>query len=168
MASDNHYAEWFRAQLQNSLDMFVWAVEQIPEDRLKETPDTNTWSVHQQIHHLYIYEKLVLPLKRQWLPNAAPTSQEDILMVRHLWSEQERHWYKKDAAHWLNELADLRKESIQLLKKYDDAAWHTEKETTFWGVKSLLWLYTKTLQHTLEHTDSVMKINLFWGEPFSE
>ncbi|MDQ7026196.1 MAG: hypothetical protein Q9P01_13815 [Anaerolineae bacterium] len=168
MANEKNNVQWFKAQHQNSLDMFVWAVQQIPEERLKLAPPAGAWfeawSVHQQIHHLYLYEKLILPFKRQWLPNASPTSQEDIVMLRHLWSEQERHWYKKEASHWLNEWCTLRKESIQLLKKYDESAWCETKETTFWGVKSLFWMYSKTLQHTLEHTDSVMKIGIFWDD----
>jgi hypothetical protein len=168
MADTKNNADWFKAQLQNSLDVFVWAVAQIPQERINVEPTAEAWSVQQHIHHLYSYEKLILPFKRQWLPNADPTSQEDIAIVRHMWSEQERHWYKKDAAHWLTEFQTLRKETIQMLKKFDESAWDTEKETTFWGVKSLFWLYSKTLQHTLEHTDAVLKISLFWDGAIHE
>jgi uncharacterized damage-inducible protein DinB len=168
MADTKNNADWFKAQLQNSLDVFVWAVAQIPPERINVEPTAGAWSVQQHIHHLYSYEKLILPFKRQWLPNADPTSQEDIAIVRHMWSEQERHWYKKDAAHWLGYFQTLRKEAIQMLRKFDESAWDTEKETTFWGVKSLCWLYSKTLQHTLEHTDAVLKISLFWDKPLDE
>ena len=168
MADAKNHADWFKAQLQNSLDVFVWAVAQIPDERINVEPVAQAWSVQQHIHHLYSYEKLVLPFKRQWLPNADPTSPEDIAIVRHMWSEQERHWYKKDAVHWLHEFQELRKETIQLLRKFDEQAWCAEKETTFWSVKSLFWLYSKTLQHTLEHADAVLKIGLFWDSGIHE
>ena len=168
MVDTKNNADWFRAQLQNSLDTFVWAVAQVPQEHIAIETPTQILPVQRQIHHLYTYEKLVLPIKRQWLPNAEATSAEDIAVIRHMWSEQERHWYKKDAAHWLHEFQEVRKETVQLVKKFDEAAWYTEKETTFWGVKSLFWLYSKTIQHTLEHTDSVLKIGLFWDSGIHE
>jgi uncharacterized damage-inducible protein DinB len=55
MADVKNNADWFKAQLQNSLDVFVWAVAQIPQERINVEPTAGTWSVQQHIHHLYSY-----------------------------------------------------------------------------------------------------------------
>lgn len=161
MPKKKNHASWFKAQLESTEDLFVWAVEQIPQDQLQQPPETGVWPVQQHIQHMYTYEKLVLPLMEQWLPDAEPTPYETIVMMRHMWSEQERHWYKKEASHWLKEWQKLRKETTRLLKRFDDSAWETEIETTFWGVRSLLWMYTKSVHHTIKHTESVLKISVF-------
>ena len=154
---------WFKTQLQNSLDLFVYAVEQIPEERLGVEAPLDAWPVHRQVYHLYTYEKIALPIKKQWLANAAPITAEDEVIMRHMWAEQGRHWYKKEMTHWLSELQTIRKETIQLVKRFPDEAWDESKQT-IWGEKNLRWVYTKTVQHTLEHTNSVMQLGLFWDD----
>ena len=56
----------------------------------------------------------------------------------------------------------MRAEQIALLAKIDDAAWKTNREAV-WEPVTLLWVVSKTYQHTAEHINDVMRIGLFWN-----
>jgi hypothetical protein len=59
------------------------------------------------------------------------------------------------------EFRKVRAEQIALLEKFDEAIWDTTCEA-IWGPVTLLWVVSKTYQHTAEHTSDVMRIGLFW------
>ena len=61
----------------------------------------------------------------------------------------------------LEKFSIVRAEQISLLPKFDDAAWNATREAV-WGPVSLLWVVSKTYQHTAEHINDVMRIGLFW------
>ena len=49
-----------------------------------------------------------------------------------------------------------------LPSQFDDQLWHEPRETEFWGTVTLLWVVTKTYQHTSEHIHDVLRMALFW------
>jgi hypothetical protein len=60
-------SQWFDYQLRSTLDGFIWAVHQLPEERWYKLPPASLgeWSAAEHVHHLLNYEKrLALP---KWL-----------------------------------------------------------------------------------------------------
>ena len=148
-------SQWFDYQLRSTLDGFVWAVRQVPEDRLYTLPPTalGEWSAAQHVFHMLDYEeRLALPSMSQWLgvPAAIPEDEHVI----------EQGPRQVDAK--LAQFERVRQAEINLLSKFDLDAWRTVMRTTFWGDVSLFWLVCKTYQHTAEHTHNVLSLTLFW------
>ena len=151
------YSEWFREQLQNSADGFVWGTEQVPEMRRYASPPKSLgeWTVARHVFHLWHYEQTVaLPSMYQWLGGARPVL-EDL--------DEDADWSKTEETveTLLEKFKSVRAEQIALLPKFDTAAWSSTCET-IWGSMSLLWVVSKTYQHTAEHINDVMRIGLFW------
>ena len=61
----------------------------------------------------------------------------------------------------LEKFRAVRTEQIALLPNFDEAVWNTAREAV-WGPVTLLWVVSKTYQHTAEHINDVMRIGLFW------
>lgn len=149
-------SQWFDYQLRSTLDGFIWAVRQVPQERLYTLPPTSLgeWSAAQHVFHLLDYEeRLALPSMSQWLgvPPAIP--------------EEGDHSIEKAPPQVEEKLARferVRQAEISLLSKFDHDAWGTVMRTTFWGDVSLFWLVCKTYQHTVEHTHNVLSLTLFW------
>ncbi len=55
----------------------------------------------------------------------------------------------------------VRRQQIALLPQYKESDWDRAFETC-WGQVSLLWVVSKTYQHTAEHISDLMRIALFW------
>jgi hypothetical protein len=150
-------SQWFHDQLQASADGFVWGAEQVPNARRYRPPPPGLgeWTAARHIFHMVYYEHTIaLPSMRQWLGEACPSTDgldEDVA-----WSEG-----KKDMERLLAEFKKGRAEQIALLPKFDDTAWNVIREAV-WGSVTLLWVVSKTYQHTAEHTNDVMRIALFW------
>jgi hypothetical protein len=148
-------SQWFDYQLRSTLDGFVWAVRQVPEDRLYTLPPAalGEWSAAQHVFHMVDYEeRLALPSMSQWLgvPPVIPEV-EDVI---------EKGPRQVDAK--LAQFEKVRQAEINLLSKFEPDAWQTVMRTTFWGDVSLFWLVCKTYQHTSEHTHNVLSLTLFW------
>lgn len=153
----NNISQWFYEQLRASADGFVWGTEQIPEARRYSQPPKGLgeWTVARHVFHLWYYEQTIaLPSMQQWLGGTIPLLEdagEDIA-----WSKtQER------VESLLEKFKNVRAEQIALLPKFEDASWNTTCEA-IWGPVTLLWVVSKTYQHTAEHTNDVMRIGLFW------
>ena len=147
---------WFDNQLRSSLDGFVWAVRQVPEERLYIRPPIalGEWSAAQHLFHMLDYEsRLVLPSMAQWLGVPPVLPQED------------EHDFEKEPPRVEERLVQferVRQAQINLLPKFEPADWDLVKRTTFWGDVSLYWLVCKTYQHTAEHMHNVLSLTLFW------
>lgn len=151
--------KWFDTQLRSTLDGFVWAVEQIPEERRYSLPPAplGDWSAAQHVYHMVYYEgRLALPSMRQWLGEPAPAREA---ATGELW-EQWR--YPPKMEEMLDQFRAVRLEEIRLLPAFEPSAWESARVTTFWGEVSLSWLVGKTYQHTLEHTHDLLRFSLFW------
>ena len=55
-----------------------------------------------------------------------------------------------------------RQEQIALLSQFSPEAWEKTRETV-WGQVTLRWTITKTYQHTLEHSNDILKHALYGG-----
>ena len=152
-----NFSQWFHEQLQASANGFVWGTEQVPEARRYVQPPNGLgeWTVARHVFHLFYYEQTIaLPSMQQWLGGAMPSvedADEDIV-----WSKTQ-----DTVESLLEKFRDVRTEQIALLPKIDDAAWKTNGEAV-WGPVTLLWVVSKTYQHTAEHINDVMRIGLFW------
>jgi hypothetical protein len=150
--------QWFRHQLQASADAFLWGVEQVPDSRRHIQPPKRLgeWTVARHVFHMLFYEQTIsLPSMRQWLGGPYPTT-DDL--------DEDMAWEKRHSESMENLLIEFRKvraEQIALLEKFDEAIWDTTCEA-IWGPVTLLWVVSKTYQHTAEHTSDVMRIGLFW------
>ncbi len=149
-------SKWFEYQLHSTLDGFLWAAQQVPEERFHARPPAalGEWSASQHVLHMLEYERdLALPSMHQWL--GAPPA------VRKAASEIDQQ-NPPGVEKMLVEFEQVRQAEIGLLNQFDDATWKSNQNTTFWGEVSLLWLVSKTYQHTLEHTHDVLRLALFW------
>lgn len=156
---------WFRSQLQANLDGFVWAVQQRPPERLFLAPPRHpeAWSTARLVYHLVSYErKIGLPSMRQWLGGLLPDSlgmEEDAAAEEWAW----QHEQEIDVASMLADLTIIRAEQIALLPRFSATHWD-ERRDAIWGAVTLRWVNTKSYQHTVEHTDEVLRMLLWWDK----
>jgi hypothetical protein len=147
--------EWFQVQLQASGEGFVWGAEQVPSERRALLPPARLgeWTAARHVFHMLDYEqKEALPSMQQWLGGPLPAdSDEDVA-----WNGD-----NQDMDSLLARFKQVRAEQIALLPKFEEADWQTTREAV-WGPRTLLWVVSKTYQHTAEHTHDVMRLALFW------
>jgi hypothetical protein len=154
-------SQWFHQQLQASADSFLWAVDQIQQERLYLAPRADRWPVARLIYHLACYEqRIALPSMRQWSGGPKPvvgTQEGD-------GTQEDRNWNGGQGHEMSTLIADfrvVRSEQLALCSQFDEQSWH-ESRDVIWGQRSLKWVVTKTYQHTLEHTDEVLRAYLWW------
>ena len=153
----NNFSQWFDEQLQVSANGFVWGTEQVPEARRYAPPPKGLgeWTVARHVFHLWFYEQTIaLPSMQQWLSGTIPfldDVDEDIA-----WSNAQ-----DNVEILLEKFKAVRAEQIALLPNFDETTWNATREAV-WGPVSLLWVVSKTYQHTAEHINDVMRIGLFW------
>ena len=101
------------------------------------------------------YEQTIaLPSMRQWLGGPIPAgadADEDVA-----WNND-----SQDMDGLLARFKQVRAEQIELLPKFEEADWQATRGAV-WGQVTLLWVVSKTYQHTAEHTHDVMRLALFW------
>jgi len=151
-------AQWFHEQLQASADGFVWGTEQVPNSRRYSQPPKRLgeWTVARHVFHMLYYEQTIaLPSMRQWIGEPYPTT--DDLDEDKVWETRQ----SESVENLLIEFRKVRAEQIALLEIFDEAIWNTIREAV-WGPVTLLWVVSKTYQHTAEHTNDIMRIGLFW------
>ena len=154
-------SQWLPQQLQTSADSFLWAVEQIPQERLYLAPRPNRWPIARIIFHLTRYEqRLALPSMLQWLSGPIPvvgTQEEDNARDELDWNNGNGHEIQTLIAGF----KEVRSQQLALFPQFTEQSWHEEREA-IWGSVSLKWVVTKTYQHTLEHTDETLRAYLWW------
>jgi hypothetical protein len=154
-------SDWFHLQLQTSAEGVLWAVEQISLERLYLPPRSDKWPIARVLYHLLCYEqRLALPSMLQWVGGPRPvagTPEEDALEEENAWSNGQGH----EVPAMLAEFKAMRARQLALLPQFTDHDWHAEREV-IWGQRSLQWVVTKTYQHTLEHTDEMLRAYLWW------
>ncbi len=154
-------SQWFHRQLETSSEGFLWAVEQVPRERHYLAPRPDRWSVARIIYHMVCYDRRIgLPTLRQWQSGPRPivgSGEEDGIREEADWRNGEGH----EESALRAEFTALRAEQLALIQHFPAAAWHEERDT-IWGRVSLQWAVTKTYQHTLEHTDEILRAYLWW------
>jgi hypothetical protein len=151
------YSQWFHKQLQASAEGFKWGAELVPAARRYRTPPPalGEWSAARHIFHMLYYERTIaLPSMQQWLGSPCPST-EDL--------DEDAAWQlvEKDFAALLTAFEEVRAEQIALLIQFNPDLWTVPRESD-WGQVTLLWVVSKTFQHTAEHTHDVMRLALFW------
>ncbi len=154
------WVAWFRYQLQASGEAFVWAAQQLrPADRFTLPPEPGylgTWPPARHVWHVTGYERcLVLPVMQGWL-NGHFSAREE-------WLDNDAAWEIASTSpieHLLEEFQVTRQKQITLLDHLGDVDW-TALQKTGWGDTSLAWIVTKTLQHTYEHGDTLLRMGLW-------
>lgn len=149
-------AEWFREQLEATGEGFVWSAEQVPVERRDVTPPRRLgeWTAARHVFHMAYYEKeIALPSMRQWA--GGPPLPEERLDEDVAWGEG------RTVEESLASFREVRAEEVALAAQLDEALWEETRETV-WGAVTLLWVVSKTFQHTAEHINDVMRMALFW------
>jgi DinB superfamily len=166
------YMQSFTTLLQSSTDMLLWTVQQIPEDLFytisPKRPER--WPVARHVMHLQYNEgQVVLPCMRRWLDEEYAIHYKDAddkKIERYgayemLVHDEEIAWQQTPAiATWQEKFREGRKAQIALLTQFAPAAWEETRETV-WGQVTLRWAITKTYQHTLEHSNDILKYGLY-------
>jgi hypothetical protein len=149
---------WFRDQLLTSADGLIWAIEQVPESRRNTQPPDGLgeWSAVRHSFHIRFYEQTTaLPIMRQWF-GAAGLSTDPLEGELDAWVKEQG-----DVETLLTRFKKVRLEQIALLHKFTETDWNVTRDT-IWGTVTLLWVVSKTYQHTAEHISDILKIALFW------
>lgn len=157
-------SQWLHQQIQASTDGFLWAVEQIPPERHYLSPRPDRWSVARIVYHLLRYDQYIgLPTMRQWTGEERSTAgltgsaEGDAALEEANWQQGEGH----EMQSTLTALKALRADQLALMQQFPESAW-SEERNALWGPVTLKWAVTKTYQHTLEHTDEILRFYLWW------
>lgn len=149
---------WFSNQLNSGAEGFIWAIEQVPlERRLLAPPKLlGEWNAARHVFHMLYYEQnAVVPSMKIWLGQSLTINEADF--------DEDAAWGDgKDLDAILTDFRRVRAEQLELLPLFNDQLWHETRQTPFWGDVTLLWLVSKTFQHTAEHSNDVMRMALFW------
>ncbi|GAC1566191.1 MAG: hypothetical protein NVS3B14_06850 [Ktedonobacteraceae bacterium] len=150
-------SQWFTDQLDSGAQGFIWAVEQVPPERRLLTPPKplGEWNAARHVFHMLYYEQnAVLPGMKIWLDQPFTLNEAD-------YNEAAAWGDGKDLESILTDFRRVRAEQLEVLAHFNDQLWH-ETRQTLWGEVTLLWIVSKTFQHTAEHTNDVMRMALFW------
>lgn len=151
-------AVFFYNQLQSSATGLVWAAHQVPSDRWLQAPPAQlgTWSAARHLFHMAFYEETIaLPSMRQWLGDPLPeleTVNEDAA-----WDETA----DRGILVLTQRFHTVRQAQVELTIQLSESAWDHILQT-LWAPFPLRWVVTKTLQHTAEHTNDILRMALFW------
>jgi hypothetical protein len=153
------YEPWFRNQLQATGDLLIWAFQQLPPGRQFQQPPESlgNWPAIRHIFHMYHNEQeIVLPRLWQWRGGAKPTV---------LNNNKEADWNTFDKRSDSQAIIDLfqstRAEHIKLISAVPESLWEETRETTI-GPVTLAWVVSKSLQHTSDHINQLLRLALFW------
>jgi hypothetical protein len=94
----------------------------------------------------------------QWLGGSMPHGD--------IWLDDDNTWAKvqnRGFDELTSAFRHIRQQQIELLDKFADADWHSQRET-LWGPKPLSMIVTKTFQHTYEHSDTLLRMGIWWEE----
>jgi DinB family protein len=155
--------DWFSQLLASSTDSFVWAVELIPVEERYVAPRPGRWSAARVVFHVVCYEqRIALPTMRQWRGGSRPdvsTPEEDGAREEAEWNDGKGHALED----MMKEFRQGRAEQLALLMQLPASAWQETREA-IWKPVSLQWVLTKTYQHTIEHTDEILRAYLWGGK----
>jgi hypothetical protein len=152
---------WFRNQFQSSGEALVWAFEQIGAGNRHRVPPAadylGKWAPARHVWHVTEYERYVgLAMMRTWLEEP----------IREGWDTSEEAWAyakKQSPEQFVEAFQQVQQRQLAALDDLAQLAWSSARHT-FWGVQPLSMVVTKTLQHRFEHTDTLLRMGLWWEE----
>jgi hypothetical protein len=148
---------WFVDQLAAQTEAILWAVAQVPAERLFVEPPQllGEWTAARQMFHLLYYDRgVALPSISLWWGADYPTF--DDYNERAAWEAWDR-----DMAPVLGEFRQVRARQIDLLSHATPDIWANVRKTP-WGDRTPYWVVSKTYQHATEHLNNILKIALLW------
>lgn len=156
------WVPWFRHQLRASGEAFAWAITQIDSELLRSRPPQDMasfvgdWPPLRHVWHLTYYERcMVLPAMRECA--GGPPIPDDPCPDWENWEA----FAGRSVEELVADFHAIRAEQIALLDELADADWTTPRETP-WGMQPMAMIVTKTLQHTFEHADTLLRMALWW------
>jgi hypothetical protein len=144
-------------ELHSSADAFIWAALQIPTGRhhVMPLPVFGEWSVARIVFHMLWYETSVIrPAVAAWDDTPGfPDEGEEIAA----WGDN-----TTSVEAMLTQLREQREVLVTLLdeQQLDLAA----KQTTPWGRVTLRWWLLHAYQHTLDYTNTLLSMALYWDQ----
>ena len=154
---------WLSAQLARSLTMLAAAWAAIPAERRAILPPgrltrISAWPAQRHLYHLYVYERIVVDTLAYWLADGAPLTDEQIAEHDRLLRGQEQAWQERSAEETLAGLREQRAESLARLARADDG----QARHPHWDDQDQATVAAECLQHTLEHTTTLLQLAIFW------
>ena len=157
------WVPWFRVHLQTSAEGLIWAIQQIDPANLQRLPPRpsylGTWPPARHIWHVSEYERCVaLPSMQQWIGGPYLHDVQ--------WPDDDVTWatvQHRPLAALIADFQAIRQQQIALLEKLTAIDWQFP-QATLWGHKPLAAVITKTWQHTYEHTDTLLRMGLWWQD----
>ncbi len=155
---------WLRERLAQSQALLEGAWEALPEAQRVILPPgrlakLSQWPAQLHLYHLYIYERITADYARYWLEGGAKLSETEDQEHERLWRGQEEDWRALSGAETLAGMQEQRRRLLANLAQVRD--WDARHDV-FWGKQNLRWIAAKGLQHTLEHTNTLMQLAIFW------
>ena len=147
---------WYLEQLRSLGQLFNWSIEQVPTERLvlSPPPPLGEWSTMRHVFHMvYNESNIVIPRLSQWQGGPTPPGGP---------YEEDAAWSSiKDPSTLLEEFNAIRAKQIDQITEMDANLLSEVRETTM-GPATLKWVLTKSIQHTAEHINDILRMALFW------
>jgi hypothetical protein len=122
------------------------------------------WPALRQLFHLAFYEETyAIPTMKHWLGGPHPSLDlifPDPALEERGWREAVARGIR--ATSLLERFHELRALQLSLLSEIPEEAWQIEKVETGLGTVSPEFVVAKTVQHSLEHANDLMKNALYW------
>jgi len=167
-----------RDRLEETARILEWAVAQVPAQRLLQEPPHGRhpqsdkgyktffgdWSAYRLLFHVVFYEEAyALPTMKHWLGEPHP----GVDLINPDPSVEEAAWRVElergaDLPALLERFRALRQEQIRVLEGIPATEWFREKVDTSRGPVSAAFVVAKTVQHTLDHSNALMRNALYW------
>jgi hypothetical protein len=159
-------------------NIIKWAISKIPSDRLLEHPPHGQhphsdrgfktyfgeWPALRHLFHLVHYEETyAIPAMQYYMGGPHPSG--DLIFPQQRLEEiswQESVAHDVNATFLLRRLQELRDLQHQLLQLIPEEEWESEKIITGLGKVSAEFVVSKTVQHTIEHANELLKNALYW------
>lgn len=172
--SKTNSKDFLARQLEETVQIIDWAMKSVPDERLLENPPHFThpeasdnvkkyfgsWSAYRILFHLLHYEESAA------LPNLALWLDESERMKRSCGGEKKAYEEAMMNELSLQTLLDrfhvVRKKQIDVLNRITKAQWTEKRSNTNWGNVTIEFIITKSIQHTLEHGNKILRNVLFW------
>jgi len=160
-----------------------WAISLVPAERVNQPPPHanhprsdkgfktyfGDWSALHQVFHLAYYEKsYAIPGIQSFIDEAPPSN--DLIFPS---SEQETRAFQDalaagvDLPTLLQSFLDGRELQLQLLTNIPEEVWQKDSLHTGLGDVSAEFIVSKTIQHSLEHANDILKNALYWERALS-
>ncbi len=161
-------------QLEETAKIIDWAVNQISKERLLENPPHGNhpnatdyikgyfgkWSAYRILFHLVFYEENhVISSLKKYLEESVAISENE-LNEEDAWNSDLVMGVNVDDL--LKRLHLVRKMQIKIINRIDENQWSADTGHTSCLHSSPEFITSKTIQHTLEHGNKLLRIALFW------